>query len=256
MEINKERVHNQFRRSMPSYDENARVQKIVADHLCSMTVEELFHVPQRMLEVGCGTGLLTSRLRVLFPDSELFVNDLVEDLSRITAAANNIPKRHCVAGDIEQVKLPGKFDLIVSASTFQWLTNPDTTLRKLADSLIDYGCMVFSTFGKHNLREIRLTTGGGLEYRTKEEMQELLSPYFTVERVVEEFHILDFDTPLDVLQHLKKTGVNVSNDPSVWTKGRVNAFIDDYNTRFAMDGKVPLTYHPLYFVCRKKAIEN
>lgn len=256
MEINKDRVRHQFRRSMPSYDENAKVQKIVAQHLCVMVVEELFRVPRKILEVGCGTGLLTSRLRQLFPDSELFVNDLVEDMNHITATMNQITKRHCLPGDIEQVELPGKFDLIVSASTFQWLTHPDATFRKLADHLTEDGCMVFSTFGKHNLREIRLTTGGGLKYRTKDEICELLYPYFNVEQVKEEFYILDFDSPMDILQHLKKTGVNVSNDLSVWTKGRVNAFIDDYNARFAMNGRVPLTYHPLYFVCRKKAIEN
>ncbi|MFR1242451.1 MAG: hypothetical protein ACLSDJ_15250 [Butyricimonas faecihominis] len=46
--------------------------------------------------------------------------------------------------------------------------------------------------------------------------------------------------------------MNVSGDPTIWTKGRVDAFIKDYNARFAIDGKVALTYHPLYFVCRRK----
>ena len=31
----------------------------------------------------------------------------------------------------------------------------------------------------------------------------------------------------------------------------MDAFIKDYNARFAVDGKVTLTYHPFYFVCRK-----
>ena len=46
--------------------------------------------------------------------------------------------------------------------------------------------------------------------------------------------------------------MNVSGDSTIWTKGRVDAFIKDYNARFAIDGKVALTYHPLYFVCRKR----
>lgn len=112
--------------------------------------------------------------------------------------------------------------------------------------------LVFSTFGKFNLREIRLTTGGGLDYWNKEELEKMLKPYFEIELIEEEFHMLEFDTPLAVLQHLKKTGVNVSGDSTIWTKGRVDAFIKDYNARFAIDGKVALTYHPLYFVCRRK----
>lgn len=79
----------------------------------------------------------------------------------------------------------------------------------------------------------------------------LLEPYFDVELVQEECHMIEFDSPLEVLQHLKKTGVNVSGNQTIWTKGRVDAFSKDYNARFAIDGKVALTYHPLYFVCRK-----
>ena len=255
MEINKEKVRKHFRRSMGSYDENARVQKVVVERLCPMATKALRHKPRKILEVGCGTGLLTALLRKAFPDSELHVNDLVEDLCYRAAVANGIPKECCFAGDIERVELPGRYDLVVSASTFQWFTDPVATFRKFADSLNEDGCMVFSSFGKHNLREIRETTGGGLAYRTKEELRELLNSCFDVEWMEEEFHVLEFDNPLLVLQHLKRTGVNVSADHSVLTKGRVNAFIGDYNARFATGGKVPLTYHPLYFVCRRKQLK-
>jgi hypothetical protein len=68
----------------------------------------------------------------------------------------------------------------------------------------------------------------------------------------EEFRLLEFPGPLAILQHLKRTGANVSGDRSIWTKRRVTAFIDEYNARFAMDGKVTLTYHPLYLVCKRK----
>ena len=134
----------------------------------------------------------------------------------------------------------------------QRFTTPEETFKKLSKRLEQRGVLVFSTFGKFNLREIRLTTGGGLDYRNKEELEKMLKPYFEIELIEEEFHMLEFDTPLAVLQHLKKTGVNVSGDPTIWTKGRVDAFIKDYNARFAIDGKVALTYHPLYFVCRRK----
>ena len=255
MEINKEKVRKHFRRSMGSYDENARVQRAVVGRLCPMAVAAVERMPRKILEVGCGTGLLTVLLRQAFPGSELHVNDLVEDLCRRTAVANGIPEGCCIPGDIERAELPGGYDLIVSASTFQWFTDPEATFRELAENLNDGGCMIFSSFGKHNLREIRQTTGGGLAYRTKEELRDLLSPCFTVERMEEEFHVLEFDNPLSVLQHLKRTGVNVSSDRSVWTKGRVNAFIDEYNTRFTVEGKVILTYHPLYFVCRRKQLK-
>lgn len=252
MEINKQEVQKRFRKSISSYDENAQVQKVVIDRLCPMILTSFQAVPLDILEIGCGTGLLTAQLKRIFTKDRLFINDLVDDLCRKTAVINQIPAGCCLVGDIEQLELPEKLDLIVSASTFQWFTEPDTTFKKLSKSLKPGGKMVFSTFGKCNLQEIRQTTGGGLPYRTKEELIALLAPYFDVEQVSEEFQVLYFDTPLSVLHHLKRTGVNVSGERSVWTKGRINRFVEEYNARYALDGKVPLTYHPLYFVCKKR----
>ena len=251
MEINKEEVEQRFRRSRVSYNDNARVQKMVVDRMVPMILSSVERVPEKILEIGCGTGLLTSQLQRTFPSDGLYLNDLVEELCYHAATVNHVPLKHCFPGDVEKLFLPLSFDLIASASTFQWFTTPEETFKKLSKRLEQRGVLVFSTFGKFNLREIRLTTGGGLDYRNKEELEKMLKPYFEIELIEEEFHMLEFDTPLAVLQHLKKTGVNVSGDPTIWTKGRVDAFIKDYNARFAIDGKVALTYHPLYFVCRR-----
>ena len=252
MEINKEEVEQRFRRSRVSYNDNARVQKMVVDRMVPMILSSVERVPEKILEIGCGTGLLTSQLQRTFPSDGLYLNDLVEELCYHAATVNQVPMKHCFPGDVEKLFLPLSFDLIASASTFQWFTTPEETFKKLSKRLEQRGVLVFSTFGKFNLREIRLTTGGGLDYRSKEELEKMLKPYFEIELIEEEFHMLEFDSPLAVLQHLKKTGVNVSGDPTIWTKGRVDAFIRDYNARFAIDGKVVLTYHPLYFVCRRK----
>lgn len=251
MEINKEEVEQRFRRSRASYNDNARVQKMIVDRIVPMILSSVKRVPEKILEIGCGTGLLTSQLQRTFPNVDLYLNDLVEELCYHAATINQVPQTRCFPGDVEKLFLPLSFDLIASASTFQWFTTPEETFMKLSKQLEQNGVLVFSTFGKFNLREIRLTTGGGLDYRSKEELEKMLKPYFKIERMEEELHTLEFDSPLAVLQHLKKTGVNVSGDPTIWTKGRMDAFIKDYNARFAVDGKVTLTYHPLYFVCRK-----
>lgn len=251
MEINKEEVEQRFRRSRASYNDNARVQKMIVDRMVPMILSSVKRVPEKILEIGCGTGLLTSQLQRTFPNVDVYLNDLVEELCYHAATINQVPQTRCFPGDVEKLFLPLSFDLIASASTFPWFTTPEETFMKLSKQLEQNGVLVFSTFGKFNLREIRLTTGGGLDYRSKEELEKMLKPYFKIEGMEEELHTLEFDSPLAVLQHLKKTGVNVSGDPTIWTKGRMDAFIKDYNARFAVDGKVTLTYHPLYFVCRK-----
>lgn len=252
MAVNKHEVEQRFRRSMTTYNANAMVQKAMAVQLNRMVMSSLDYIPKNILEVGCGTGLFTEELRRSFKEDEIYINDIVEEVCCRTARLYQVISSHCLPGDIEEIPLPGRFDLIVSAATFQWLNEPKATFRRLSEHLREDGLMIFSTFGKYNLREIRLTTGGGLKYRTQEELMGLLEPYFKIEQIREEFRLMEFDDPLALLQHLKKTGVNVSGDKRMWTKGKVQEFIDEYNARFAMDGKVTLTYHPLYLVCRKK----
>ena len=252
MEINKEEVKNRFGRSADSYNEHAKVQKMVVEQLHRMILESIDYAPEKILEVGCGTGLLTMELKHLFPTSDLYINDLSHALCQRAALHSDVATERVLSGDIEEIDLPGVFDAIFSASTFQWLAEPQNTFARLSRHLRQKGLMIFSTYGKYNLREIRMTTGGGLDYRSQDEIMELLEPYFRVEQIREEFRLLEFADPIAILQHLKKTGVNLSCNPVVWTKGTVEAFTQEYNRRFAMDGKVTLTYHPLYLICRKK----
>ncbi|MDR2414305.1 MAG: malonyl-ACP O-methyltransferase BioC [Odoribacteraceae bacterium] len=251
MEIDKEEIKQRFKRSEATYNANAIVQRHAASRLARMLAATLNYVPTSVLEIGCGTGFLTEELRAIFPEKVLYLNDIVDEICLKTAERNGVPPARCLPGDIEKISLPS-FDLVISASTFQWLSDAPAVFEKLAGTLKRGKLMLFSTFGKYNLREIRLTTGGGLNYRSQDELIDLLSPWFKVTEILEEFRLIEFPDPLAILQHLKRAGTNVSGDRSIWTKKRVDEFIVDYNTRFAMDGKVTLTYHPLYLVCKKK----
>jgi malonyl-ACP O-methyltransferase BioC len=251
MKITKEEIKQRFKRSESSYDANVIIQRRATRQLASLLSAHLNYAPGRVLEIGCGTGLMTGILRQMFPPGVMYLNDLVEETCLRTAARESIPPGHCLTGDIESLPLP-PFDLVVSASTFQWLEDPGATFERIAGSLAPGGLLVFSTFGKYNLREIRLTTGGGLDYRSQDELIDLLDPRFRVMEVHEDLRVVEFPDPLAILQHLKRTGSNVSGDRSVWTRQRVRAFIDEYNGRFAMDGKVTLTFHPIYLACRRR----
>ncbi|MEG2792100.1 MAG: methyltransferase domain-containing protein, partial [Odoribacter sp.] len=172
------------------------MQKIIVEKLYTLLTEQLSYTPERVLEIGCGTGFLTRKLRQHLSKEQLYINDLVEEMCRKTAGSCDIEANHCLVGDIEQLHLKETYNLIVSASTFQWFARPSETFKKLAEHLHPGGLMVFSTFGWHNLEELREVTGRGLSYLSMEEVSALLSPYFEVLVREEELHTLRFNEPL------------------------------------------------------------
>lgn len=253
--IDKAEIQCRFKRSVESYDENAIVQKSIVSKLCDLLQEYVQLYPGRILEIGCGTGLFTSALLKVHPVKELMVNDLVPQMCHKTAERCDIPDHHCIIGDIETIPLAGQFELIVSSSTFQWFSRPADTLKKLFRHLTGGGFLVFSTFGQENLKELRQVSGQGLNYLSSAEWQEILSSDFDLLYKGEEVQTLYFDTPVDILRHVKNTGVNATASPKIWTKGELNRFIGKYASFRNLEQKAyPLTYHPVYWVCRKREL--
>lgn len=251
--IDKADITCRFRRSVESYDENAIVQKSIVGKLSGLLQEYVRPYPVKILEIGCGTGLLTSALLKNFPVNELFINDLVPEMCRKTAGRCAIPDNRCIIGDIESVSLSGQYEMLVSSSTFQWFSRPADTLKKLAGRLAADGFLVFSTFGQDNLKELRQVSGQGLDYLSSAEWQGILSSHFDILYMGEDSHILYFDSPLDVLRHIKNTGVNATAVRQIWTKGQIDQFSRKYASCRGTDNEgYPLTYHPVYWVCRKR----
>ncbi|WP_337813252.1 methyltransferase domain-containing protein, partial [Parabacteroides johnsonii] len=158
-----------------------------------------------------------------------------------------------IAGDAETLSFPGKYDLIASASAFQWMKEPETFLHKLSGLLVPQGMLLFSTFVPGNLYEIKELTGKGLVYPTSDTLVGWLSTAgFNLLHYEEETIVLTFKTPLDVLRHLKATGVTATGNGR-WTRGRQESFCRHYSEQFTTTtGQVTLTYRPLYILAIKK----
>ncbi|MCW5213084.1 methyltransferase domain-containing protein [Desulfobulbus sp. TB] len=213
--------------------------------------------PLRVLEIGCCTGLLTTRLlnSTNITVSSLVLNDLIPDF------AERLPKDLYQAsdqlsflpGDIEKLSLPGHFDLIISSSTFHWLDDLQQTLKKLLDALSPQGILAFSLYGPENLPEIKELTGLSLHYLSLHEIASLLKEQGLLQESSQEKEVFLFSTPWDVLQHFRQTGVNAIHRRT-WTRKELRTFCQEYSKRFSMTGvnqAVRLTYHPLYFVARR-----
>ncbi|MCI5126771.1 MAG: hypothetical protein D3925_20395, partial [Candidatus Electrothrix sp. AR5] len=82
--IDKHLVCRQFRRAAASYDRQATIQHRVADRLLALTAQYTIQQPQALsvLEIGCCTGLLTSKLlNSNIKVRSLALNDLMPDFA-------------------------------------------------------------------------------------------------------------------------------------------------------------------------------
>lgn len=252
MWIDKAEVRCRFNRCVESYEENAFAQKTIVAKLINLLKNYCPDISGKVLEVGCGTGLLTAQLQKEFPACELFVNDLVEAMCSKTAHRCQLTPEHCIVGDIEQTDFNDRFQLIVSASTFQWLTRLSETFVRLSRCSCQEGFLVFNTFSEDNYKELKELTGIGLNYYSMSDMRCLLSDRWEILHTEEGVCRLEFETPIEVLRHIKKTGVNGIQLQNTWTPGKLERFSQAYAERFRSGGLYPLTYHPRYFVCRKR----
>lgn len=120
------------------YEQAARIQRIAAMELARrISCQHGREAPVRILEIGCGTGLLTRELRRLFPHAHITATDIAPRMLERLAAQMPGDKRlslHVMDG--ETPDLPGPFDLICSSLAMQWFHNRRAALLSLATLLL------------------------------------------------------------------------------------------------------------------------
>lgn len=246
--LNKELVKQRFEKNLSTYTDNAIIQKHMASELVASLIANCSENFSQILEIGCGAGTLTREILNQLKFEELFANDIVENSLTSEFLSDKI---HELYGDCEKIPFPKNLDLVISNATFQWLENLPAVLEKVSSSLNSGGILAFNTFEEWNLYQIKTLTGNALNYYRKSELEKLLSKNFKIIYSHSQTLEIEFDTPQDILKHLKLTGVN-GIVQAKWTKSDLQKFSEKYNHLFRNDkGKLILTYKPVWFICAK-----
>lgn len=253
MTADKRLLKTRFAASLERYDAHA----VVQDDICGKLAETIERTcprnAARCMEIGAGTGFLTRRIGRFFPGARWYINDLVEESARYVAAYTEKNRTEYLWGDAETLPYPDGLDLIASASAVQWFDDPARFFLRAARALATDGLLAFSTFGPENFGEIRAAAGEGLQYCDRERLETmLLDAGLTVVETLEYTRTLRFDTPADVLRHIRSTGVNSIRQVR-WTRRTLSDFEAAYRKNAgSADGSVPLTYHPILIAARKR----
>ncbi len=235
--MNKELIKKRFETSLPTYNEHAVIQKLMAQKIISMLNKKNY---PEILEIGCGTGLLTKLITENLKFQSFTATDIVDKCEEYIKKIDTNINFESNAAEILLTDIK-TYDLIISNAVFQWLPDVENIIPELVNKLKPGGTLFFSTFGEKNFEEIFNVCGKTLKYKTLEEWCKILKNFnYTMET---EIKILNFASPIDVLKHLKYTGVNSLENLS-WTKADMFKFEREYNNYCS---QLPtLTYNPIY----------
>jgi ubiquinone/menaquinone biosynthesis C-methylase UbiE len=102
--------------------------------------------PQRILDVGCGTGYLLRRLAARCPQAaELAGIDAAPAMVAVAAAAATDDRLRFSAGTAENLPWPGEtFDLVVSTTSFDHWSDQQAGLRECARVMVPGGYLVLA----------------------------------------------------------------------------------------------------------------
>ncbi|HEC2696748.1 TPA: malonyl-ACP O-methyltransferase BioC [Campylobacter jejuni] len=216
------------------YEKHAKVQDFMGLKLCEILKNLRISHFEKVFEFGCGRGELSKKLQNFITFDEYLKNDILdfkENSSILIFDMNEIAKQ-----DLSKEK----FDLIVSNATLQWL-DLKRIIPSLRDMLNQNGILLLSTFAEQNLKEIKQSTGFGLNYFSLNELEQIFKVYFNEVKITQELIKLSFDNALDVFRHLKLSGVN-----SLGFYPLNKGFLKEFEEKF----QNKLTYHPVSILCK------
>lgn len=249
--MNKTLIAERFSKAIGTYTREADIQQQIAEKMTVLLQQHLLTSSfGKVVEFGCGTGNYSRMLYQAFQPEQLLLNDICNEMK---ICCTDLLNKGAIflSGDAETLPFPENTELITSCSTLQWFDNPEIFFYHCNNYLSRNGYLAFTTFGEENMKEIRHITGHGLPYRSLAQLKSALTPLYDIIHSEEELFVQRFGTPLQVLYHLKETGVTGTGKHH-WTRRKLNHFCQEYTRLFNDGSSVALTYHPIYIIAKKK----
>lgn len=241
-ELHHQSVRHRFSAAADRYESLATVQSTVAEKLIRLLPRSA--KDRRILEVGCGTGLLTRHLLGNFPAAVIEAIDVSARM--IAAARRRFSAAHGIAwhvADARHFRSDFPFDLIVSNCCLHWVVPLRDGLCNVASLLRPGGELVFSIMLEGTLDELHETRLRVAPHKPPLRRLPRLSEVIesvnlcgceVVEELeeVEVAHYLSAKDFLRTLHELGLTGGLVSRSAPALNRTQIHAIIADYEARY------------------------
>jgi len=241
--VNVERVGKIFARNAVTYEANAIVQRHMAETLAGMLAP---YRADKVAEIGYGSGLFSRMYAPILKPQEIEYVDICPVPSRKLALAEI---ENYVSEDAEkwivELKQSCKFDAIVSSAAVQWFADPVAFIRRCMQHLAPGGLLAFSTFGQENMWQLNAVRRSPLQYLSLQQWRSIPGSNMHIVNVSEDTVDIYFHSLMEMLRHLKATGVTGGTNSSPALVRRLLSELPP-----EPDGRFKLTYNPLYFVVK------
>jgi malonyl-CoA O-methyltransferase len=250
-----------FSAAAETYEPSAEVQQTVAVQVARLLTD--LPAPRQLLEIGCGTGLLTSLLRQALPAAIIHALDVSPGMLA-EARTRHAPdtRIHWLLGDARQFTPATTYELIVSSSALHWIQPLPPLFQKLRTALSTDGHLVFGMMIDGTLAELHAArqriapdNPARAPLPTLRDVQEALqAAHFQVlqhERVSLHTHYPTASHLLQAIHAQGTTSGDLSQGNRPLRRHELQRLLDDYTSHYSNGvGGVHATYDVLYVVAR------
>ncbi len=246
-----------FNSHSDEYDVHAKIQHEIGERLFER-LNYLKMKPRYILDLGCGSGVFSRRLKKMYPGAEIIGFDIAYlMLGQAKKKQGWIQKWTLVNGDMEAMPFAqGLFDLIFANQVIHWSHEWSLLLREISRVMNPDGCLMFSTLGPDTFSELRKAWAEVDEFAHINEFRDmhdigdcLLAEYFLDPVVDMEIITAHYQTLSELVRALKSQGVrniNMARNPGLTGKKSWELFEQHMEPFRTEKGKYALTYEVIY----------
>lgn len=242
-----QKVIASFSKHVKSYDRHAQLQRSMAERLAALIPNPF---PQKILEIGCGTGVFTRHLLARSP-SVITLNDIAPLMIEHLKNHLEIPSNSKIlVGNAERIQIP-KVNLIAGNAVFQWFQNPKATMQRFHTSLEQAGYLAFSTFGPKTLEEFRSAAQfqGPTHLLSQKQWKTLLTQTgLELQDFESETRQIFFQNTKGLIKNLQQIGAAPLR---ILKPGELRQLIRDYDREYESPQGVYTNWELFYFFARK-----